>query len=158
MNSFLEKELLPLLMEEGVEVLELRETGRAGRPVFRVIVDRRDQEISIDDCAYLTRKLRNYLREHAQGAGDWRLEVSSPGIGYPLRQMWQFRKNRGRLLKVTIPGEHGPLEIDGRLAATEEEGFDIETTDGRRHFAHGDILSARVLPEIRSFPRESKKK
>jgi ribosome maturation factor RimP len=158
LDGFLEKELLPLLVEEGVEVLELRETGRAGRPVFRVIVDRRDQEISIEDCAYLTRKLRKYLTDNAQVAGDWRLEVSSPGIGYPLRQVWQFRKNRGRLLKVTIPGDEGPREISGRLAAAEEEGFDIETDDGRRHFAHGDVLSARVLPEIRSFPRESKRR
>lgn len=158
MDDFLEKELLPLLAEEGVEVLELRETGRAGRPVFRAVVDRRDQEISIEDCASLARKLRRHLNGHARGAGDWRLEVTSPGIGYPLCHVWQFRKNRGRLLKVTIPTERGPQEFSGRLVAADEEGIEVETAEARRYLAYRDIVSAAALPEIRSFPRESKKR
>ena len=158
MNDFLEKEFLPLLEEEGVEVLELREIGRIDRPIYRVVVDRRDQEISIGECASLTRKLQKHLIDHAHGVGDWRIEVSSPGIGTPLQRTWQFRKNRGRLLKVTVPGEKEPQEITGRLVAAEEEGIDVETTEGRRHFAYGDVLNARVLPEIRSFPRESRKR
>ena len=157
-DSFLEKELLPLLEEEGVEVLELTDKGHAGRSLFHVVVDRRDKEISIDDCVFLNRKLQRHLNNHSLLAGDWRLEVTSPGIGYPLRQQWQFRKNTGRLLKVTLPGEKGPRELSGRLMTIQEEGIELETAKGSEHVAFEDILSACVLPEIRSFPRETKKR
>lgn len=157
-DSFLEKELLPLLEEEGVEVLELQDKGHAGRSRFYIVVDRRDQEISIDDCAFLSRKLQHHLNNHPSLAGDWRLEVTSPGIGYPLSQQWQFRKNTGRLLKIMLPDEKGPRELSGRLVETQEEGIELETATGREHVAYKNVLSARVLPEIKSFPRESKKR
>ncbi|MFH1011271.1 MAG: hypothetical protein V1784_08560 [bacterium] len=156
MESFLKNELLPLLEDEGIEVLELQETGRSGRPVFRIIVDRRHQEISIEDCVYLTRKLQRHLNTHTLVAGDWRLEISSPGVGYPLSKPWQFRKNQGRLLRILLPGENGPREVSGRLVGVEEEGIDIESAGDRRHFAYGDMLSARVLPEIGAFPKENR--
>ncbi len=157
-DSFLEKELLPLLEEEGVEVLELTDKGHAGRSLFHIVVDRRDQEISIDDCAFLNRKLQRHLNNHSLLAGDWRLEVTSPGIGYPLSQQWQFRKNAGRLLKITLPDEKEPRELSGRLVNIQEEGIELETAKGREHVAYEDVLSACVLPEIRSFPRENKKR
>ncbi len=157
-DSFLEKELLPLLEEEGVEVLELTDKGHAGRSLFHIVVDRRDQEISIDDCAFLNRKLQRHLNSHSLLAGDWRLEVTSPGIGYPLSRQWQFRKNTGRLLKITLPDEKEPRELSGRLVDTQEEGIELETAKGREHIAYEDVLSACVLPEIRSFPRENKKR
>ena len=157
-DSFLEKELLPLLEEEGVEVLELTDKGHAGRSLFHIVVDRRDQGISIDDCAFLSRKLQRYLNNHSLLAGEWRLEVTSPGIGYPLSRHWQFRKNAGRLLKITLPGKDGPRELSGRLMDVREEGVELETAKGREYFAYEAILNACVLPEIRSFPRENKKR
>jgi len=149
-GHFLEKEFLPLLEEEGVEVLEFRESGWKNRPTFRIVVDRRDQEISIDDCAQLARKLQRHLNEHDLAAGDWRLEVSSPGIGYPLQRPWQFRKNQGRLLKIAFLGEKGPSEVTGRLMTVQESGIEIETAEGLVPFGYGNIATARVLPEIQS--------
>jgi ribosome maturation factor RimP len=157
-SHLLEKEFLPLFEEEGVEVLEFRETGWKNRPVFRVVVDRRDQEISIDDCAQLARKLQRHLSEHALAQGDWRLEVSSPGIGYPLQRPWQFRKNRGRLLKIGVSGEDGPREVTGRLMAVKDTGIEVETPEGLMPFGYGSIAMARVLPEIQSSMKGKKKR
>lgn len=158
MESFLKNEFLPLLEEEGVEVLEFQQASRSGRQIFRIVVDRRHQELSIEDCVALTRKLQNHLNTHALVAGDWRLEVSSPGIGYPLSKPWQFRKNQGRLFRILLPGENGPRELSGRLVKVEEEGIDIETGGNRRHVAHGEMLNARVVPEIGAFPKEKRTK
>jgi ribosome maturation factor RimP len=158
MESFLRQEFLPLLEEEGVEVLDIQETGHSGRMIFRIIVDRRDQELSIDDCVLLTKKLKSHLNTHALVGGDWRLEISSPGIGYPLSKPWQFRKNRGRLLRITLPGEKGPRDIHARLLAVQDEGIDVEMAGDREHFAYSEMLSARVLPEIGVFPKENRRR
>jgi len=157
-GHFLEKEFLPLLEEEGVEVLEFLETGWKSRPTFRIVVDRRDQELSIDDCVLLTRKLQRHLNEHTLAAGDWRLEVSSPGIGYPLQRPWQFRKNQGRLVKIAFLGETGPREVTGRLMAVQESGIEVETAEGLMPFGYGNIATARVLPEIQSSMKGRKQR
>ena len=61
-------------------------------------------------------------------------------------------------IKITLPDEKGPRELSGRLVDTQEEGIELETATGREQITFADVLNACVLPEIKSFPRESKKR
>ena len=102
--------------------------------------------LTINDCVYLTRQIQHLIDEKRLLDEDFRLEVSSPGLDYPLREEWQFAKNVGRLLKVQVPGEKGPREISGRLTAPRSRRHrprrrkdrvdaEIRGTDVRPHFA-----------------------
>ncbi len=155
MTNTLEAEIRKLFEDEGVELLELNVSGRANRPQVRVIGDRREGFLTIDDCVRLTREIQHVIGEKRLLAEDYRLEVSSPGLEYPLRENWQFQKNLGRLLKATVPGERGPKEISGRLTSVNTNGITLKSdkTEWTPRFA--DLISVRVLPEFKPPRSES---
>jgi ribosome maturation factor RimP len=153
--NILETEIRQLLHDEGVVLLEMNFSGTSGRTMLRVIGDRMTSALSIDDCVKLSRAIQHLIAEKKLLNIDYRLEVSSPGLDYPLRDQWQFAKNAGRLLKINIQGEKGPREISGRLKTVTSEGITLSesTTEWTLHYS--DILSAKVLPELKPPRMES---
>ena len=151
----LEAEIRQLFEDEGVILLEFNTSGRAGRVMLRAVADRRNGSVSIDDCVHLTRQIQHLVAEKKLLAEDYRLEVSSPGLDYPLREEWQFAKNVGRLLKAQIPGEKGPREISGRLTAADHEGITVVADKTEWKLGYHDVLSAHILPEFKPPRMES---
>jgi ribosome maturation factor RimP len=151
----LETEIRQLFEDEGVILLEFNTSGRAGRVMLRAVADRRNGSVSIDDCVHLTRQIQHLIAEKKLLAEDYRLEVSSPGLEYPLREEWQFVKNVGRLLKAQIPGEKGPREISGRLMAADHEGITVVADKTEWKLDYHDVLSAHILPEFKPPRMES---
>ncbi len=146
----LEAEIRQLFEDEGVVLLDLTVNNQSGRMQIRAIGDRRSGGLSIDDCVRLSRDIQHLIDEQRLVDTDYRLEVSSPGLDYPLRQEWQFTKNVGRLLKITINGERGPREISGRLRDVGATGITLVGDKSEWKPAFTEILSAKVLPEFKS--------
>jgi ribosome maturation factor RimP len=116
--------------------------------VVRVLVDR-DGGIGLDAVADLARDISAALddAEAAEGefiAGEYQLEVSSPGVDRPLTQPRHWRRNVGRLVRVPVAG----ATVVGRVTAADDVGvtFDI---DGRaRTVALADLGPGRVELEF----------
>lgn len=153
----LHAEVAELFHDAGVELLDLSVIQRSGGPLVRTVADRRTGGLTIDDCARLTRELRNLIRERKLLAEDCAIEVSSPGLDYPLREEWQFAKNVGRLLKVNVTLEQRAREISGRLTAA--DGAEITlAADGREwRLPIAELRSIRILPEFKPPRTESKR-
>ncbi|WP_285010268.1 ribosome assembly cofactor RimP [Pedobacter faecalis] len=82
-----------------------------------------DQGINIQDCAAISRHVGFHLEEENVIDRAYNLEVSSPGIGEPLRMERQYRKNVGREVSVKlVSGE----TKEGKLLAVNEAGITIE--------------------------------
>jgi ribosome maturation factor RimP len=152
----LEAEVAQLFEDEGVVLLDLSAVWHGGRMQLRAIGDRRSGGLSIDDCVRLSRQIQHLIDEKRLVESDYRLEVSSPGLDYPLRHEWQFVKNIGRLLKITINGERGPRELSGRLRTVDAAGITLVGEKVVWKPAFAEILSAKVLPEFKSPPTEAK--
>jgi ribosome maturation factor RimP len=95
---------------------------------LKVFVDA-DSGFSIDHCVKLNRALYKKIEEGGLfPAGDFSLEVSSPGLDEPLKLQRQYLKNVGRKVEVL------PLEgtaIQGVLKAAHEKGILLEVTEGK---------------------------
>lgn len=104
-------------------------TGKGFKKVL-VLLDG-DQGVTIDDCADLSRAIGNELEEKDLIEEAFRLEVSSPGIDYPLQSVRQYRKNIDRNIKV-IPNEG--KEIKGILKSADETKIvvDQEVKKGKK--------------------------
>jgi len=109
-----------------LDALELSTAGR--RRVLRVVVDR-DNGVSLDDIASITRTVSRELdASNALGDQPYTLEVTSRGVDRPLTSPRHWRRNVGRL--VVAAGTDGP-EVTGRIAAVDDVGADLEVdTDG----------------------------
>jgi len=82
-----------------------------------------DEGINIQDCAAISRHVGFHLEEENTIDKAYNLEVSSPGIGEPLKLKRQYDKNIGR--EVSIKLEGGELR-EGKLLSVSETAVVIE--------------------------------
>lgn len=82
-----------------------------------------DEGISIQDCAAISRHVGFHLEEENTIEKAYNLEVSSPGVGEPLKLKRQYQKNIGRDLSVKL--SDGQLK-EGKLLSVEAESITIE--------------------------------
>lgn len=87
-----------------------------------VLVDG-DQGIGIQDCAAISRHVGFHLEENNVIEQAYNLEVSSPGIDFPLKSVRQFQKNISRNLQLKLSDGS---QKEGKLLAANEEGITIE--------------------------------
>ncbi|HET6254392.1 MAG TPA: ribosome maturation factor [Puia sp.] len=130
------------MINETVKTVEaLVQTMLAGDPEY-FLVDVRikptnnvkvyldgDKGISIEKCVQYNRALYKRLEEaNLFPAGDFSLEVSSPGLDEPLKLHRQYKKNIGRQVELVF---QDGSRIEGRLLDVSEDGVIVEETRGR---------------------------
>ncbi len=73
----------PVLEELGFRLVRVKVSGRDGGTV-QIMAERPSGEMTIEDCATISRRLSPVLDAYDPMPGQYRLEVSSPGIDRPL--------------------------------------------------------------------------
>ena len=88
-----------------------------------------DNGISIEACVAFNRKIYKLIEEkNWYPAGEFSLEVSSPGIDEPLVFLRQYAKNKGRFVEIVfLDGE----KKEGKLLETTQQDIIIELTEGK---------------------------
>lgn len=85
-------------------IVEVAVSGEHTAKKVLILLDA-DTGISIDRCAEVSRKVAHALEEEDAIDNAYVLEVSSPGLDYPLSSLRQYKKNIGRSVKVTLLDE-----------------------------------------------------
>ncbi|MEQ8926487.1 MAG: ribosome maturation factor RimP [Fulvivirga sp.] len=90
-----------------------------------------DDGVTIDDCAEMSRAVGFALEEDEIVDSKYTLEVTSPGVDYPLDTLRQYKKNIGRKLKITT--SEGK-DVKGILKEVNEKGvlLDKEVKKGKK--------------------------
>jgi ribosome maturation factor RimP len=93
-------------------LLDLKRRGERGTTVVEVVVDSEDG-VKLDDLTELSRWTSELFDEaEDEIPGRYRLEVSSAGLDRPLEHLWQYRKNLGRLIKLTFDDDSGTRKTE----------------------------------------------
>ncbi|WNM40544.1 ribosome maturation factor RimP [Micromonospora halotolerans] len=142
----------PVVTAAGYDLEDLSVSRAGRRHVVRVIVDA-DGGINLDAVADVSRAVSAALdaAEEAGGdivAGEYQLEVSSPGVDRPLTLPRHWRRNAGRLVKVTVHGAEGDRQVTGRIAAADDERVALETDAGRAEHPYAELGPGRVQVEF----------
>lgn len=96
-------------------IVEVQVIEGKGKPQVKILIDA-DKGISIDTCAFVSRQVGEEIEAKELLDAAYVLEVSSPGVDYPLSSRRQYQKNVGRSLKVTLTDGK---EMEGELLAVE---------------------------------------
>jgi len=112
----------PAVVSAGLVLEDVAVTRAGARSVVRVVVDLGeddDGELDLDRVADATRAVSDALDANDVVAGEYTLEVSSPGVSRPLTQRRHFVRAVGR--SVTLRLLDGGT-LGGRLTGVEPEG------------------------------------
>jgi ribosome maturation factor RimP len=101
MNTLKQKVLMlakQVADEHGVELFDIELLGR-GKLLLRAVIDK-EEGVTLDDCERFSRSLSAILDVEDPLPCSYTLEVSSPGLDRPLRDMKDFQENSGKLARV----------------------------------------------------------
>lgn len=112
--------ITPFLDARGFEFIELQLQQHKGRWLVRLFVDN-SGGISLEDCRSLSFEIGQLLDAENLIPASYVLEVSSPGLDRPLKNLRDFRRQCQRMVTVFL---HSPYldetRYTGRVAAVTE--------------------------------------
>jgi ribosome maturation factor RimP len=116
----------PVVGSAGYDLEELVVTPAGRRSIVRVVVDR-DEGVTLDDIADVSRAVSEVLDQNDEGMGrtPYVLEVSSPGVDRPLTEPRHWRRNTGRLVAVAVGPTGSADEVTGRITAVDDVGVTL---------------------------------
>jgi ribosome maturation factor RimP len=102
-------------------IVEVSYKPVAGRSRLVIFLDA-DNGLDIETCAIISRQISGWIEEVDLIAEAFILEVSSPGLDYPLTGERMYRKNTGRVIKVLA---NDGTTTKGLLTETSDTGFSM---------------------------------
>ncbi len=167
-ESQFEDLIQPILTREKVELCGVKVSNNRTNPLIQVFVDYAEGYIPIGHCSQLIRQIQSLLDMSVDVMPAYRLEVSSPGVDFPLTQMWQFRKNISRLIRfnsIDVGGGQGDPEeaavsiSEGRILSVSDDAIIcVELPDGKTDFTLNELSGAKVVIELFSKKNKQRKR
>jgi ribosome maturation factor RimP len=139
----------PLVRSEGYVLIELVWRRESRGMVLRIVADRIDGGITLDECAAISREISYNLDVEDLIQVPYNLEVSSPGLDRALKSERDFEVFAGRLAKLIIKDDEGGTDrLIGRLKGMMGRDVLLEIDGKVRAFDLDKIAKARLEPEL----------
>ena len=144
-ESRTERFLLHLLAEHNFELVDVEYVKEGGNWYLRAYIDK-EGGITVDDCEVISRTLSDWLDREDFIADSYTLEVSSPGLGRPLKKDKDFERSLGEAVELRLyKPRDKQKEFAGILKGYDRETVTVETEDGREEvFARQELALIRL--------------
>jgi ribosome maturation factor RimP len=124
-----EEILVPIVQENGYELVDVEYVKEGGTWYLRAYIDK-EGGIAINDCEIVSRALSEILDTLDFIDDAYILEVSSPGLGRPLKKEKDYERSMGKKIDIKT---YQPIdkikEFTGTLVAYDEETVTIEISE-----------------------------
>ena len=138
----------PLAAEAGVDLVDVSIRGAGPKQKVRIVVDRKGG-IEVDQLTAVSRQVSELLDVADPIPGKFTLEVTSPGVDWPLTTRDDFERVQGRgiLIHRVSASTDPPEEVRGTVSASDADGVTLDTEDGSLHVPYDQIVKAnQTLP------------
>jgi ribosome maturation factor RimP len=146
----------PLVVDEALELWDLRFTGKPGKSgTLAIFVDREGGGIQLEECSALSRKIGVILDVEDPFSGAFHLEVSSPGIDRVLRQQKHFNLFVGERVRLKLfQSVEGRRKFSGKLKEVNDSAIRLEVDGlGETDFPMEDIQRANLIVDKSNLGR-----
>jgi len=138
--------LTPAVTRAGFVLEEVTVTPVGKRRLVAVVVDCEDRNASLDELTVVSKEVSAILDNYTQmGEMPFTLEVTTPGIDRPLTLGRHWKKNIGRLVKITP--KTGEKYI-GRIASVKDNAVTIEIRGKESEISFAEISRAQIEVEF----------
>ena len=143
-----EELLEPIVTGFGFELVDVEYVKEAGTWYLRAYIDK-PGGITVDDCEAVSRKFSDVLDEKDYIEDTYIFEVSSPGLGRPLKKDKDFERNMGKLVAIrTYRPIEKQKEFCGILTAYDSNSVTIDEDGTERVFDKKDTALIRLAIEF----------
>lgn len=120
----------PLALAAGLELVDVQYRPEGGRQVLRLLIDRPEGGVTLDQLTGVSRELGDLLDAHDAVPGRYQLECSSPGLNRPLVCEAHFRRALGQRVRVRTRTPIGDRrQFHGTLEAVTADGVTVRDPD-----------------------------
>lgn len=140
-----EELLIPILTKYEFELVDVEYVKEAGTWYLRAYIDK-PGGIAINDCEVVSRELSDLLDQKDFIDDSYILEVSSPGLGRPLKKERDFARSIGAEVEIrTYRMVEGRKEFTGVLEKYDSESVTVSYEDGtKQNFDRKEIALIRL--------------
>lgn len=144
-ESRVEQFLLPLLAQHQFELVDVEYVKEAGNWYLRAYIDK-EGGITVDDCEMISRVFSDWLDKEDFIEDSYIMEVSSPGLGRPLKKDKDFARSLGEEVEIRLyKPRNKQKEFTGVLKAYDKETVTIELEDGAEEvFTRAELALIRL--------------
>lgn len=144
------QKLQPVLDVHACDLVDVEIKGKTNARIVNVYADKAGG-ISIQTCTQIARKLRDIFDEDENEfhLGDYRIEVSSPGIDRPLKKLNDFKRNIGKLIQFQLK-DPSSSKIEGELIHIENDVLEIKLKDEKRFLPFEQIKFGKIQIQWKS--------
>ena len=144
-ESRTEAMLMPIVEAKGFELVDVEWVKEGANWYLRAYIDK-ENGITVDDCELVSRAANDILDEKDFVEDSYVFEVSSPGLGRPLKKEKDFARSIGEEVEIrTFRPINRQKEFVGILNAYDKETVTIELEDGEiMQISRSDIALIRL--------------
>lgn len=137
--------LEPIITRLGFELVDVEYVKEGGQWYLRAYIDK-PGGITVDDCEAVSREFSDILDEKDYIEDSYIFEVSSPGLGRPLKKEKDFKRSLGEEVEIrTYRAIDRQKEFVGLLKAYDDSTVTITYEDDTEQtFDRGDIALIRL--------------
>lgn len=140
-----EELLTPIVEQNGFELVDVEYVKEGGNWYLRAYIDK-PGGIAVDDCELVSRAFSDILDEKDYIEDSYIFEVSSPGLGRPLKKEKDFKRSLGEEVEIrTYRAVDKQKEFVGILTDYDKDTVTIEMEDEtKKTFDRSDIALIRL--------------
>jgi ribosome maturation factor RimP len=138
--------LNPAVTRAGFILEDVTVTPVGKRRLVSVVVDCENRNPSLDEVTVVSKEVSSILDSYSlMGDMPFTLEVTTPGVDRPLTELRHWRKNVGRLVKITpVTGE----KYVARIIAINPRDVVLESQGKEINVPFADITRAQIEIEF----------
>ncbi|CAN7156133.1 ribosome maturation factor RimP [Phenylobacterium sp. LjRoot164] len=138
----------PVAEAAGYEIVRLRLMGGEETRRLQIMAETPEGEMVVEDCARLSRAISEVMDAADPIAGEYTLEVSSPGVDRPLTRLKDFENYDGFEARIELDRvAEGRKRFRGVLAGVEGDaiGIDLEGEESTAMIPFDWIVDAKLI-------------
>ena len=140
----LEKDIEAVVESAGASLYDIGTFNENGGTIYRVSIIAKEGKTDIEKCVEITHLLSPLLDVNPPMSGEYRLEVSSPGIERKLKKPQHFKLSIGENVELKL---YSTERVKGKLVGFDGKSVTLQTEFGEEVFELDDISSAKTYFE-----------
>lgn len=142
----IKEKIMPDVLENGLQLEYVELIKEGAENILRIVVDKPDDKISVEDCEKLSRQVEDKVDEMVKVENGYILEVSSAGLEREIKNIELFNKYKGSKIKVKLYNKvEGLKEFEGILDSVSDSNINVVVEGKNIEIEMKNIAAAKTV-------------